>query len=417
MKKTQINMDLEALFPDMPAIPASSGGLAPPVPLPDMAFSVVDPAASFREDPNFPGLRVWWLQPTLLELVRLLPSEGNARSAKAGGFPGLVRSILGLGRDDTSGAFLQRHGGLHLFAATVKKNGKGVYILPTNYGLFDGSRSHQSILEAARIGTIPENERVNLFVYEQVPVALLTEMSRAHNTSNNAKSGSLMNLEGWFDALRAAVPQGEYTDRIAWEEHSENDARVPVRYLVRVLQVLHPKSYATGQDMPLNRPLAAWKSAYSTRFVPMLPLVRDIMRLHDALQLAMTLAWDTVYPKKIGPHRGIESIRINREAFGQTRWYRFGKGDNETFEERRRPLSSVLLIPVLAAFRCYLVAQRRDGVCWNPSFEEAVRGIDGVVPSLVDELKKALYANDEQGVALDPDVWQNLTVTVRGYKE
>ena len=190
--------------------------------------------------------------------------EVNAREpTESGRVPKAIRSTL----TEKPEWFAEYNRGLTIVASTLQFNNKTDILTmefdDRNYhGVLDGGHTLRAILdERERSGEDIQQGYCNIEVFTELDNEEISDVVEARNTSKQVASKSLLNLEGSFDGLKAAL--GPKADHIIWKENE--DGVFDVREVISILTALDADSYAPGGN---SHPITAYsgKEACLKRF-------------------------------------------------------------------------------------------------------------------------------------------------------
>ena len=205
-------------------------------------------------------------------------------------------SLLDL--DCTPGTFHLKNGGITLLARDVRKVEENEYVIEfgPGDGLVDGYHTYRLICDTQRDPNteIPAKQFVKVEVITRLPEDLAPEISGGLNTAVHTQSDSLEGLQDALRWLKDELRNEEYFASIAWSENER--APYDVRDVLCAITCFNTVSYPnTGSAHPVvtydNKPVVLssfeedFKSNLGRTYQRIRPIVRDILALHDRIQL------------------------------------------------------------------------------------------------------------------------------------
>ena len=276
--------------------------------------------------------------------------EVNARdSSDKGKVPTAIRTTL----SEKPEWFAAYNRGLTLVASSVIWDNKTNQLIlgfdDRNYhGVLDGGHTLRAILDERERANGEEQEGFcNVEIFTGLDESEIPGVVDARNTSKQVASKSLLNLEGAFQDLKAAI--GEKANLIAWKENE--DKEFDVRELIGILTALDPSTIADG-----TQPVIAYsgKEACLRRFKANPAAFRklhgvagDALELWDALQYHLPGHYNQKGSGRFGGLKGVKQTPKRPKGLpfiGKTTEYSIPLG---------------YIYPVLSAFRAMLV--EKDG--------------------------------------------------------
>lgn len=192
----------------------------------------------------------------------------NARDfSDKGRVPKAIRSTL----TEKPEWFAEYNRGLTVVASAIKWDNKTNQLTlafkDKNYhGVLDGGHTLRAILDDRDTrGQVEENSQpsyCNIEIFTGLDDSEIPDVVEARNTSKQVASKSLLNLEGSFDSLKAALGSKK-AKLISWRENEEGV--FDVREVISILTALDASSYAPGSSY---HPITAYsgKEACLKRF-------------------------------------------------------------------------------------------------------------------------------------------------------
>ena len=272
--------------------------------------------------------------------------EVNARdSSDKGKVPTAIRTTL----SEKPDWFAAYNRGLTVVASSVHWDNRTNLLTlsfddPNYHGVLDGGHTLRVILdERSRSDGEDQEGFCNIEIFTGLEDSEIPGVVDARNTSKQVASKSLLNLEGAFNGLKAAI--GKKADLIAWKENE--DQEFDVRELIGILTALDPSSVKdnvqpviaySGKEVCLKR-----FKANPTGFQKLYGVASDALELWDAIQYWLPSGYNRITGGKFGKLTGVKHMpkRPKELPFiGKTTEY-------------STPLGYIY--PVLSAFRAMLV--------------------------------------------------------------
>jgi hypothetical protein len=254
-----------------------------------------------------------------------------------------------LDKDCTPGTFHLKNRGITIVARDVTKVDDDQYEihLAEGDGVIDGMHTYRLIMEAQQDTAIeiPAKQFVKLEVITKVPTEWLPEISRGLNSSMLSQRGGLAHLQDALEWIKTDFGGEKYARAIAWSE--EERGSFEVRDLLCLLACFNTASYPNAGT---HQPVVAYdnKAAVLTAFeedyrsaagkahLRLRPLMKDILQLHDTVQLE--------FPKILA-QSGLKTPHLIETAV--KRPFEFPFLQARSTERLHRGA----LLPVVAAFR------------------------------------------------------------------
>ena len=341
------------------------------------------------QDPNFEGAETHYMLVPASHLPAGIPLDANPREPNVNRpvYRAVSKSLCQQD-DSVEGSFHLKHRGITIVAHSVTKSresrddGLDVFELyfPQDeaYGIVDGGHSYEIVRRAVASDTVPPNEFIRLEVMTGLPnEGLITEIAGGRNTSIQVHEKSLADLSNRFDFLKEALAADGWADRIAW--HENQDAEVDVVDIIAIMSCFDIASYPNRSSHPVDayrrkRSMLEKFLADSDRYRRLTPVLRDILKLHDAISYDSENRWRTVggVSGTGGNYGGLKMVETVEAGKPKISFPFLGvKGSKRL----RRPA----VYPILASFRLMLV-QGPDGepygsyrpVEWRNGFDEVM---------------------------------------------
>ncbi len=280
--------------------------------------------------------------------------EVNAREPSiTGRVPNAIRGTL----ENAPENFVAFNRGLAILADTVEWDNqtREVKLSFQNkefHGIFDGGHTLAVILDW-RNGNLSNDEETQdtteafcrLEIMTGVPPEMITDLVDARNTSRQVASKSILNLEGRFAPLKAALgPQ--LSNLVVWKENQ--DGLIDVREVIALLTALdrthyddtkHPLIAYSGKEACLKH-FENSPSCYEKLY----PIAKDALKLWDLIQAEVPAQYTRDQGGRFGKLKGCNPLRHERDlpVIGGTIEYLFPRA---------------YILPIVAAFRSMLVEE------------------------------------------------------------
>jgi hypothetical protein len=273
--------------------------------------------------------------------------------------------------DCTPGTFHLKNRGILLVAKEVRKVDEDEYevVFGEGHGLIDGYHTYRLIGDAQRDPNIelPTKQYVKVEILTNIPAEWLQEICLGLNTPIQSHADSLSGLTGALQWLKDELKSEPYFKSIAWSESER--ALCDVRDILCAITCFNTVSYPnSGSTHPVvayeKKPVVLgsfeedFKSNGGKAYRRLRPIVKDILRLHDTIQLEFPVLCER------SEARAPELIEKARKkphefVFLQTR-----------STER---LARGALYPILAAFR-WMIEDDSDAseVRWKGGFKNVL---------------------------------------------
>lgn len=277
------------------------------------------------------------------------------------------------------------------------------------HGLLDGGHSYNIIREET------DAERP-VFVKVEILTGLtrenITSIVDARNTSNQVKDESLMNLQGKFDGLQKALKNESYYDDIAWSEyetdHEGAQKPIDVREIISILMCFDATNFSKS-----THPVNAYRSKsaalkhfkeHISDFKKLYKIAPDLMRLHDAIYLALPELYN-----KARKQSGV----VSGGKFGNlTGAFVYPEGKKKaldyTVDSSAYFVPAGFVFPILGAFRALLM-EKGDRFIWAPGLDPFKLLNNGLGTKLAEILgNNAREDQNPSKTGKSPNLWQSL---------
>lgn len=277
-----------------------------------------------------------------------------------------------LDKDCTPGTFHLKNRGITIIAREVHKIEEDEYQIyfDRGHGVIDGSHTYRLILEAQqdRQVDLPKQQFVKIEILTKVPNEWVTEVSEGLNTSIQGQADSLEHLGEAVQWIKDELSAEKYFKSIAWTESERGD--YDVRDILAMLTCFNTVSYPNSGA---NHPVVAYdnkgivlksfeedhKKDGGKSYRRLRPLLRDIVALHDTIQLEFPKLHEQAHKQEPAL---IESATKKPFKFPFL----------QTHSTER--LARGALFPILGAFRWMVEDNPSTGAAqWRGGFEGVVR--------------------------------------------
>jgi hypothetical protein len=343
-------------------------------------FKVQQDCIRSFKDPHNSELQIHHVYLPVREFAHgLLPDDVNPRSHEkvSGRVPGLIEASL---KEQPTWFHLLNRGELILAQRCWYDNQtKQLHIVIDSAeegGLADGATTDRVIAKAKReiaadLSKVPEHElpdylrdaHIHLEIISGSINEMLVPLTGARNTSNQVKEFALENLGGGFDWLKELIEGSEFAGRVRYRENDPQP--VDIRTVLGLLTLFHPKWNELGRE-----PVVAFSSKglvldyfrdseWKPGFEALKPVVLDILRLHESIQLE----FQGQYNKYKGDGGGSGKLGKRKEI-------RYSEGKTFTLALSQAQTKYLIpdgwLYPILASFRQLLVIPQttKESVSW-----------------------------------------------------
>lgn len=340
-------------------------------------------------DPNFDGAHTHFMLVPAKRLPMDIPLDPNPREQNINRpiYRTVGRSLSQEG-ETIPGSFHLKHRGLTLIASKVTKapsTHPGLDVLELhfpegNYGIVDGGHSYEIVRKAQGENSIPDNEYIKLEVITGLArEQLVTDIAGGRNTSIQVHAKSLLDLNKQFEFLKVELAMDGWTDRISW--HENEDGMIDVVDVIAILSCFDIASYPDRHNHPVDayrrkRSMLDRFEKHPERYRRLIPIVRDVLQLHDWIQYDSERRWQEVGGAsgaggRYGRLEMVETKRNGRPNFE----FPFLPNGLDSEKRLRRPA----VLPILATFRLFVVDDNSiatngdlQPVRWRNGFDEVL---------------------------------------------
>lgn len=277
------------------------------------------------------------------------------------------------------------------------------------HGNVDGGHTYKTILQN-RDQLEPGQQYVKLEILTGIE-GIFQSLAAARNTSVQVQDKSIAELEDRFDLIKNTLASESYLKRVYFKENDTGD--IDVADMLAMLNMFNIARYPGMAAFPINSYSAKkrcidlyiadhrlYGETELNPYVKMTPVMPDIFRLYDAIEVGMNKFYRQKNPGgRYGATKGV----IVPKA-GQKLTSKFLQNEMEAASPNG------FLYPILGAFRA-LLAEQNGMYYWkkNPFAVLEKVGAD-MVESTV-SMSRSL-GNNPQSVGKDQNIWKTLYMTV-----
>ena len=277
-----------------------------------------------------------------------------------------------LDQDCSPGIFHLKNQGITIVARDVEKIEENEYQidLDDDDGVIDGAHTYRLIIEAKQSSSIklPRQQYVKVEIITRAPKEWLAEISGGLNTSIQGQRDSLHSLQQPLEWLKDELRDQKYFKSIAWTETERG--QIDIKDLLCILTCFNTSSYPNaGTHHPVvayeNKSIVLstfeedFKNSEGRAYKRMQPILKDILSLHDIVQLE--------FPTFHQQH-GSKAPELIETTSKKPFDFPFIQAKST---ER---LAKGALYPVLAAFRWLIEDDpKADAVRWRGGLEHVLR--------------------------------------------
>jgi hypothetical protein len=349
----------------------------------------------------------------ILNLPDDIPMETNPREQKlTTGVPKKIKASL---LDEAYLDFYLLNRGLCISAADIRYNNYSnelsiVFEDMEYHGDIDGGHTYKVILE--------NRDKID-YGKQFIKLEILTgvedifqRLAAARNTSTQVQDKSIAELENRFDIIKNAIADEAYFSDIFFKENEEGN--IDVADILAILNMFNIDLYFDMNKFP-TASYSAKKKCIDTYikyhkelgedvrnpYVKMKPIMRDIFKLYDHIEINMGKYYKEKYPAgKYGSTKGVSPAK-NGEMY-KSKFY--GKKMEHT-------TPTGFIYPILGAFRALL--KENNGIYeWKKNPFIVVDDLGGELISTTIERSRSL-GNNPQSVGKDTGNWKTLYMTVK----
>ena len=342
-----------------------------------------------------------------------IPMETNPREQKlTTGVPKKIKSSL---LDPSYLDFYLLNRGLCISAKDVTFNNYNSEVTVTfedldYHGDIDGGHTYKVILE--------NRDKIDLGK-QFVKLEFLTgvedifqRLAAARNTSTQVEDKSIAELENRFEIIKKAIESEQYSTEVFFKENEEGS--IDVADILAILNMFNIDAYPDMNKFPINSYSSKKKcidlyidahkkhrESSQNPYVKMIPIIRDIMKLYDTIEVNMGGFYKEKVPSgKYGSTKGVSVIKNG--ALFKSQFYN---------NDMNYASPTGFIYPILGAFRALLTEE--DGAYkWLKNPFEVLDRIGGELVATTVERSRTL-GNNPQSVGKDSGNWKTLYMTVK----
>jgi len=277
-----------------------------------------------------------------------------------------------------------------------------------NDGIADGAHTYEIILNAQSKGSCPDGQYVKFEVITGVPINMMVDITGGLNTAVQVQEASLANLEGKFEWIKEEIKDMPYRDKISFKQNEKKD--VDIRDIIAFLTLFnvdnkelngrHPKEAYSSKAACLK----LYKKGQKT-YEMLRPILKDILYLHDYIQLKSKAFYNEEKGGKAGRMKGLFDHKK------RAKFHFVFSG-----QESRYKLYDGALYPIFGAMR-FLVEKKPSDKCYSwklDSFQKVKSFFDKIAADMVETTYKTslIYGRKPNPIGKDDNHWDNLYKTV-----
>lgn len=342
-----------------------------------------------------------------------IPMDTNPREQKlTTGVPKKIKASL-LGQDYLDFYLLNR--GLCISASEVSFNNYNnemtVFFEDFEcHGDIDGGHTYKVILENQ-----DKLDKGKQFVKLEILTGvegIFQRLAAARNTSTQVQDKSIAELENRFNIIKNAISAEAYSADIFFKENE--DGNIDVADILAILNMFNIDSYPDMQKFPTSSYSSKKKCIdlyikahkdygenFPNPYVKMSPLMKDIFKLYDYLEINMAKYYKEKNPTgKYGSVKGVTPIK-NGCPF-HSKFYH---------EDMEYSTPTGFIYPILGAFRA-LIKENDDVYEWRKNPFIVIDDLGAELVETTIERSRSL-GNNPQSVGKDSGNWKTLYMTVK----
>ena len=278
------------------------------------------------------------------------------------------------------------------------------------HGDIDGGHTYKIILENQ-----DKLEAGKQFVKIEILTGvegIFQRLAAARNTSTQVQDKSIAELENRFDIIKNAISNQAYASEIFFNENEEGS--IDVADLLAILYMFNIDEFAGMDKFPTSaysskkKCIDAYLDAHkkygnspNNPYVKMAPIMNDIFKLYDYLELNMGKYYKEKNPMgKFGLTKGVSISKDNKQYYSK-------------FEHKKMEYFSPtgFIYPILGAFRALL--KEENGVyVWQKNPFIVANDLGAELVDTTVERSRTL-GNNPQSVGKDTGNWKTLYMTIR----
>lgn len=342
-----------------------------------------------------------------------IPMETNPREQKlTTGVPKKIKASL-LGEDYLDFYLLNR--GLCISASEVSFNNYNNEMTVSfedyeYHGDIDGGHTYKIILEN-QDKLDAGKQFVKLEILTGVE-GIFQRLAAARNTSTQVQDKSIAELENRFDIIKNAISEEAYSADIFFKENEDGD--IDVADTLAILNMFNIDTYSDMEKYPTSSYSSKKKcidlyikahkqygECFPNPYVKMAPLMKDIFKLYDYLEISMAKYYKEKNPTgKYGSVKGVSPAK-NGCPF-HSKFYH---------KDMEYSTPTGFLYPILGAFRA-LIREKNGVYEWRKNPFIVIDDLGAELVETTVERSRSL-GNNPQSVGKDSGNWKTLYMTVK----
>lgn len=275
-------------------------------------------------------------------------------------------------------------------------------------GIVDGGHTYRIIQDS--VEKTPDNQYVKIEIITGLPDYFIEPIAEGLNTAVQVQQMSLSNLSKKFDWIKEAIADKHYASSIAWKENEEG--KFDARDIVALMTLFNIDLYP---EMTNEHPRTAYISKAKClsdyldpkkmkTFKKMIPILDDILKLHDYVQTRSNALYNKKYKGK-----GAALAFFRNRKRGKYQFIFLN-------EESKHQLYDGALYPILAALRFLVEKDKETGLYkWKVgSIEDVKKFYDKIGAELIKITKNTSDSKGKNPNAIgkDENHWAYLYKTV-----
>ena len=327
--------------------------------------------------------------------------------------------------------FVMKNRGITMMASDVQYDNKSEVLSfelkdPETHGLLDGGHTYRIIKEHSKeLKGTKEHEseveeggdvefsqniipmvRMEIIESDNITDTERVDIVKARNSSTQVKDVSIANLSGFFERIQKELSDKSFGELISYKENDADEEGGK-----KIIQIADILSYLKCFDKDFDRdehPITAYSGKGSilrkfatekeerSRVESLIPLLKDILELHDKIYLKLPELYNKVKKGSFGKLSGI--IWVDSTAKGARK-----KKPTKLYfidEESSYRIPSGFIYPFLAAFRANLDEDRG----WRIDPDKLFEKIGGKLAKIIGE--RALELKNPNQLGKDTSVWK-----------
>jgi hypothetical protein len=294
--------------------------------------------------------------------------------------------------------------------------------IPDDLGNVDGQHSYLIVSELRGKN---EAQRIKVRILELLPREHITDVAEGLNTSVQVTKDSLSNQRGRFEAIKTAIADKPYKDRIAWVENQEK-TNMPVKQIIQLMWVCHPGLFDGATEKHPSWIYSRSVAVYENGFHRHEPLRNQLLTMAPAIPRLLDLL---IYINDKTPDMALGARKKSRSRFksitGETSTeagikdlcVRAEKKPLVPIEEKKMydKLRDPYLMMIMSGFRAMLRIGDSGLVEWALPEQDIYRIFDSVHAKLLRRIIKQ-FKFDKQNhdvTSRQPSLWDGVEAEMR----